>query len=133
MIIFLGSPFAIPIIGVLAVITSNYIFDLLLDQSSMETTYPHNTPTIMALLLFLIFLTPKMIMSGVVSHSSYIITEITRVSSNSDTALLTYYIQSLNHHSTIQYFYYLFISILTTALLALILQGLFLVKVFRTS
>ena len=69
-----------------------------------------------------IFLTPKVIMSGAISHSSYIIINLERASYNFGIQLINYYIQFLTHHSTVQYIYYLSILILMTALPTLTLQ-----------
>ena len=103
MITFLGSALSIYIIGVMTVLTINFTFDLFLDLSSMEITFLHNIPTMTDPLLSLIFVTPKVIMSGTISHLSYIITDLVRDSYNFGTELIQAYINSLTHHLTIQY------------------------------
>ena len=108
-IAFLCSALVIYIIGVIMLITSNLLFGFLLDLTSMKKTYQHNVPTITAPLLSPNFLTPKVITSGTIAHSGYIITYLARASRNFDTALIQAYIQSLAHPSNMQYIYYLYI------------------------
>ena len=67
---FISSVLAIYIIVVMKVLAINFTFDLLLDLRSTETTYLHNVPTMMTLLLSLIFLTPKVMMSVEILHLS---------------------------------------------------------------
>ena len=64
----------------------------------MATTYLHSLSTIMAPLFSNIFLMPKVMMSGEISHSSYIVTGHARASYNFSIVLLQDYIQSLTHH-----------------------------------
>ena len=118
MIQFLFVTLAISVIGVRTLLTSNFKFDFLLDLIEMATNYLKHVPTMISS----IFLTPKVIMSGAISHSSYIITNLARDSYNFGIKLINYYIQSLTHHSTVQYIYYLSILILMTALPTLTLQ-----------
>ena len=103
MIQFLFVTLAISVIGVRTLLTSNFKFDFLLDLIEMATNYLKHVPTMISS----IFLTPKVIMSGAISHSSYIITNIARASYTFGIQLINYYIQSLTHHSTIKYIYYL--------------------------
>ena len=98
MITFLSIVLVITVILVMTVLTSNFAFYLLLGLISMATAYLHTVPTMVALLLSLIFLTPKVIMSVAIIHLSYIITNISRSYDKFGTALLQACIKSLTHH-----------------------------------
>ena len=80
------------------VLTSNFKFDLLLKLRSMVTTYLHNVPTMMDPPLSSIFLIPKVISPGEISHSIYIITNLARDYYNFGTELIKSYIQSLTNN-----------------------------------
>ena len=96
MINFLYRALETSIIGVMTVITSNFIFDLLLYLISIATTYLNNVPTMMTPLLSSIFLTPKVIISGTISHFSYIVVNLKRGSYHFGSALLQAHIQYFN-------------------------------------
>ena len=68
MIKVIGVTLVISIIEFMTVIKSKFIFNFLLDLISMGKTYLHNVPTMMAPLISQIFLTPKVIISGSISH-----------------------------------------------------------------
>ena len=86
----------------MTVLTINFTSYLMLDLRSMTTAYLQNVPTTMAWLLSIIFLTPKVIMSVAVLHSSYIIANLSMSSHDFGTALIKDCIYFLINHSTIQ-------------------------------